>query len=138
MMCKDNHQANDLNFEDVSQITIGAFLLSVPICFSEESWRMGLTLPFANLLLMIALSIIFLSIYTYFSVFQGQVSFRLHRFFIRVLVAYGVTALVVSLVLTAMNQFPLFSDTLIAIKRLLIVMMPASMGAIVVDGFDKE
>ncbi|MEH6453698.1 MAG: DUF2391 domain-containing protein, partial [Psychromonas sp.] len=38
------------NMEDVSQIFVGAFALAVPISFSEEAWKLGETLPFANLL----------------------------------------------------------------------------------------
>lgn len=33
---------------------------------------------------------------------------------------------------------PLISEPIIAIKRLIVITMPASMGAIIVDGFDKE
>jgi hypothetical protein len=32
----------------------------------------------------------------------------------------------------------LFAEPAIAIKRLIVITMPASMGAIVVDSFDKE
>lgn len=129
---------NDFNFEDVSQITVGAFSLSVPIAFSEESWQLSQTLPFANLMLMVMLSLFFLAIYTYSTVFQGDVSKRLHRFFLRVLGAYLLATIVVALVLVAMHKFPLLTDPVVAFKRLLIIAMPASMGAIVVDGFDKE
>lgn len=127
-----------INSEDISQIAIGAFALAVPISFSEEAWRMGETLPLFNLLIVFMLSITFLGIYAYYSVFQGMISKRYRIFFIRIIIAYFIAALVVALVLLALNKFPMIDEPLIAIKRLILITMPASMGAIVVDGFDKE
>ena len=46
--------------------------------------------------------------------------------------------LVVALILFAINRLPILDDTILAIKRVIIISMPASMGAIIVDGFDKE
>lgn len=60
------------NLEDASQIAIGAFVLAVPISFSEEAWRLGSTLPIGNLLLIFALSVLFLAFFTYQSLFQGS------------------------------------------------------------------
>ncbi len=51
---------------------------------------------------------------------------------------YGVTLCVVIIVLFALNKFPILSETFIAVKRVIIISFPASMGAIVVDSFDKE
>jgi uncharacterized membrane protein len=57
---------------------------------------------------------------------------------LRIVIAYLIAALVVALVLFSLGKLPLFSDTMIALKRLIIITMPASMGAIIVDSFDKE
>lgn len=127
-----------INAEDISQIAIGSFALAVPISFSQESWVLGETLPAFNIVLVFVLSIAFLGIYAYYSVFQSNVSKRYHIFLLRVLIAYSIAALVVALVLFAINKFPIVEDPMIAIKRLILIAMPASMGAIVVDGFDKE
>jgi uncharacterized membrane protein len=54
------------------------------------------------------------------------------------LVAYIITVFIVSLILISINKFHLFFEPIIAIKRLIVISMPASMGAIVVDSFDKE
>ena len=127
-----------INSEDISQIAIGAFALAVPISFSEEAWRMGETLPIFNLFIVFTLSISFLSIYAYYSVFQGMISKRYKIFIIRILIAYFIAALVVALVLFALNKLPIIDDPVVAIKRLILITMPASMGAIIVDSFDKE
>ena len=124
--------------EDASQVTFGAFALAVPISFSEEAWKLGETLPLTNLLMVFILSISFLGFFAYENVFQGNIGYRLPVFLWRIAIAYTITALVVALVLLSLNNFPLFLDTAIAVIRLIVITMPASMGAIIVDSFDKE
>lgn len=126
------------NLEDASQVAIGAFALAVPVSFSEEAWKMGETLPLVNLLAVFLLSIFFLGLFAFGSVFQGNIKYRIPVFLWRIAIAYFVAALVVVLVLFALDKFPLFTETWIAIKRLIVITMPASMGAIIVDSFDKE
>jgi len=65
------------NLEDASQVFVGAFALAVPISFSEEAWRLGETLPFHNLIMLFVLSLLFLTLFTYQSVFQKDVKSRL-------------------------------------------------------------
>lgn len=127
-----------INTEDIIQIAIGAFALAVPISFTEEAWKMSITLPFYNLLLVFVLSVTFLGIYAYYSVFQKQVSKRYDIFILRIFIAYFISALVVALVLLALNKLPVIDEPVIALKRLILIAMPASMGAIVVDSFNKE
>ena len=127
-----------INTEDIIQIAIGAFALAVPISFTEEAWKMSVTLPFYNLLLVFVLSVTFLGIYAYYSVFQKQVSKRYDIFILRIFIAYFISALVVALILLALNKLPVIEEPLIALKRLILITMPASMGAIVVDSFNKE
>jgi uncharacterized membrane protein len=126
------------NMEDASQVTIGAFALAVPISFSEEAWNLGETLPLTNLLFVFVLSVFFLAFFAYESVFQGNVKYRIPVFLWRIVIAYSIAAIVVALVLISLNKFPLMTDTLVALKRLIVITMPASMGAIIVDSFDKE
>ena len=128
----------NLNVEDISQISIGAFILAVPISFSDEAWKLGESLPALNLLLIFSLSVIFLAFFAYQSVFQGRIKNRIAVFVLRLVIAYLITGCVVALVLLSIDKFPLASEPLIAIKRLIVISMPASMGAIVVDSFDKE
>ena len=126
------------NLEDASQVAIGAFALAVPISFSEEAWKLGETLPLINLSFLFGLSVVFLSFFAYESVFQGNIKYRIPIFVSRIFIAYFIAALVVCLVLFSLNKSPLLSDPEIALKRLIIITMSASMGAIIVDSFDKE
>lgn len=127
-----------LNKDDVVQIIIGAFTIAVPISFTEEVWEIAETLPLLNLSLTVALSIFFLSLYAYQNVFQGNIKSRILVFVFRILVAYFATLLVASTILFSIDKFPIFNYPVIAFKRVLVISMPASIGAIVVDGFDKE
>jgi uncharacterized membrane protein len=99
---------------------------------------MGETLPLLNLTILMSMSLIFLAFYTHQNVFQGDIKNRVFVYIARILIAYGITALVVSLILFSLNKFPFVEQPLIALKRLIIIGMPASMGAIIVDSFDKE
>ncbi len=130
--------SKSFNLEDAGQIFVGAFALAVPISFSEEAWLLGENLPITNLALLFALSILFLSIYTFECVYQRNIAGRVTEFILRIVTAYFLTAMVVALVLLCIDKFPLYDSPLIALKRVIVIAMPASMGAIVVDSFDKE
>lgn len=58
------------NTEDASQVCVGAFALAVPVAFSEEAWHLGETLPLLNIGMLFSLSLLFLGVFTYHSVFQ--------------------------------------------------------------------
>ncbi|GGQ14632.1 DUF2391 family protein [Shewanella litoralis] len=126
------------NAEDIGQIAVGAFALSVPIAFSEEAWRLSASLPTLNLVLVVFLSLAFITIFAYQSVFQGNIVKRRRAFLLRVVAAYLLTLLVVGIVLLALNKLPLMTEPILALKRIILIAMPASMGAIIVDSFDKE
>ena len=130
--------SSHFNLEDASQVLVGAFALAVPISFSEEAWRLGESLPMINLLMLLSLSVIFLSFFAYQSVFQSRIRHRVSIFIFRVIIAYTIAAVVVALVLLCLDKLPLLTEPLVAIKRIIVITMPASMGAIVVDSFDKE
>ncbi|MCH1919967.1 DUF2391 family protein [Shewanella sp. A3A] len=126
------------NGEDAGQIVIGAFALSVPIAFSEESWHLAQTLPLGNMALVVLLSLAFIALFAYQSVFQSNIVRRIEVFWLRVIIAYVLTLAVVSVVLIALDKWPMWAEPVLAIKRTLLIAMPASMGAIIVDSFDKE
>lgn len=126
------------NKEDASQIAVGAFAMSMPIAFTQEAWQMAENLPLFNLALLATISLSFLTMYTYYSLFQGNISHRLLGYIVRIIVAYVITLSVVALVLVALDKFPIITDPTLALKRLVIISMPASLGAIIVDSLDKE
>lgn len=119
--------SSHFNLEDASQVLVGAFALAVPISFSEEAWRLGESLPMANLLMLLSLSVIFLSFFAYQSVFQSHIKNRVSIFIFRVVIAYLIAAVVVALVLFCLDKLPLMNEPLVAIKRVIVITMPASM-----------
>lgn len=129
---------NIINFEDIIQVIVGSSALTIPVAFSEESWKLSETLPIFNLIVIIVLSLLFINIYSFQGIFQGQVKHRLSHFVLRTIIDYGVTFIVVFVILFALNRMPLFEEPLIAFKRIIILSFPASMGGVIVDGFDKE
>ena len=130
--------SKSFNLEDAGQIFVGAFALAVPISFSEEAWQLGESLPTANLALLFLLSCLFLSIYAFESVYQRNINGRVMEFISRIVIAYILTIMVVALVLLCIDKLPLLDSPLVALKRVIVSAMPAEMGAISVDGFDKE
>ena len=131
-------KTNTANLEDIIQIIVGASALSVPIAFSEESWRLSETLPIQNLFILIFLSLLFINLYSFQSIFQGNVQYRIFTFLTRTILVYLITISVVFIVLIALNRMPIMSEPIVAIKRIIIISFPASMGGVVVDSFDKE
>ena len=114
------------NLEDANQVMIGAFTFVVPISFSEEAWRMGETLPVLNLSILMSISLIFLAFYTYQNVFQGDIKDRVFAYVARILITSAMTALVVGFILFSRNKLPISEEPLVALKRLIIIAMPAS------------
>lgn len=127
-----------INFEDIIQVIVGSSALTIPVAFSEESWRLSETLPTFNLIVIILISLLFINIYSFQGIFQGQIKHRLSHFVLRTIIDYSVTFIVVFIILFALNRMPLLEEPLIAFKRIIILSFPASMGGVIVDGFDKE
>lgn len=126
------------NFEDVIQVIVGASALSVPVAFSEEAWDLGRSLPIANIFLLVALSLLFINLYSIHNIFQGNIRHRLLTYLSRTAIDYVITIFVVCVVLLALNHLPVLTEPVVALKRIVILAFPASMGAVVVDSFDKE
>ena len=127
-----------LDLEDLGQIVIGSTMLSVPIAFTEESWNLSESLPMLNLVIIILISLSFIGIYSYQGIYGGSLPRRKFVYLVRIILNYFITCVIVSIVLFSLDRLPVVSDTLVAIKRILIVAFPASMGAVVVDSFDKR
>jgi uncharacterized membrane protein len=129
---------HSINAEDIIQVIIGASALTVPVAFSEESWRLSETLPLLNVIMLLILSLMFIGLYSIQGIFQGKVKHRLYHFVFRIIIIYGLTVIAVFTILIALNRMPLFDEPIIALKRIILLSFPASMGGVIVDGFDKE
>ena len=135
---KMKNMLRKLDIEDLGQIIIGSTMLSVPIAFTEEAWRISEDIRLPNLCLIIFLTLCFIGLYSYQGIYEGSVPRRRHIFIIRILINYFVTCAVVSVVLLSLDKLPLMENLLVSLNRVIIVAFPASMGAVVIDSFDKE
>jgi uncharacterized membrane protein len=126
-----------VNLEDISQMVIGAAVMAVPIAFSEELWKFGETLPALNIILLFCISLIIQFFYTQFSIFQGKEK-RYMIILLRVILNYFLTFITVAGILFSLNRLSFTSEFLVGLYRVIILCFPASLGAVIVDGFDKE
>lgn len=112
--------------------------MTLPVAFSEESWRLSETLPWLNIVLLFLLSLIFINLYSIDSIFSGKIKHRLSHFLFRTIIDYAITLIVVFIILFALNRMPIVDEPIISLKRIIILSFPASMGGVIVDSLDKE
>lgn len=118
---------------DLMQVVVGASILAVPVAFTEETWKLGESLPTKNVLMLSAISLLFISGFVYFNFYRYNLKEHVFQFFKRTLAIYLFSLFVVGLILTIIQKCPWGQDNLLAFKRILIVAFPASMSAAVSD-----
>ncbi len=118
---------------DVMQVLVGASILAIPVAFTEETWNLGASLPLANILGLLALSVIFISSFVYYNYYRGEMRKNWTEFSKRVFTTYLFSFLVVAIILTLIERAPWQTDIMIAFSRAIIVSFPASMSAAVAD-----
>ena len=119
--------------KDIVQVVVGATLLAIPLAYTEETWGLGASLPIWNILGIFLLSIIFISIFTYYNYHSNRLRRHKMHFFRRVIGTYLISLILVACVLTLIMQAPWMSDPILALKRMVIVGFPASMSAAIAD-----
>ena len=118
---------------DLMQVIVGASILAVPVAFTEETWRLGQTLPFRNVLILSAVSLLFIALFVYSNFYRFAFKGHVLEYVKRVLSIYLFSLFVVGALLTVIQQAPWASNVVLAVKRVLIVAFPASMSAAVSD-----
>ena len=120
---------------DLLQVVTGATLLAIPVGFTEEVWRIGEILPLFNVFGFLFLSLLFISLFVHYHYHKTRENLSQHRsaFFKRVLLTYLFSFIVVSVLLTLIQQAPWNVDFALALKRAIIVTFPSSMSAALVD-----
>lgn len=122
--------------KDVVQVMVGASILAVPVGFTEETWRLGETLPMGNILGLFALSILFISLFAYYNYYRKNIKEHYIEFFKRVLSTYFISFILVTLLLVIIQRAPWQTEWILALKRTIVVTFPASMSAAVADMID--
>ena len=118
---------------DVTEIVIGALVLAFPVAVTEEVWNLSEELSLARAIVISLASLVFISVFVQ-TTYRHNFSFSSQKqLVVRVLSVYGLTLLVAAAVLLAVDRLPVGIQTLVAIKRTIIVAFPASFAATVVD-----
>jgi uncharacterized membrane protein len=127
------HQQHRAHLKDVNQMVVGAGALALPVAMSEDTWDIAKNLQPVNVIAMILVAILLIGSFVYASYFHGQ--FRQHRrlFVRRVLIIYGLTLVVSSISLTLVDQAQWLNDFYLAFKQTVVVALPASFAATIVD-----
>ncbi len=118
---------------DLMQVVVGASILAVPVAFTEETWVLGDELPLVNILALSMLSLLFISLFVYLNFYRFNLKGNVFEYCKRVAGIYFFSLLVVGLILTIIQKCPWGENSLLALKRILIVAFPASMSAAVSD-----
>jgi uncharacterized membrane protein len=117
---------------DIMQIIIGAMILAVPVAYTEETWKLGETLPMLNILLLFLMSILFIGVFIYYNYYRGTLKEHSGEFIKRVFVTYLFSMLVVGLLLSLIGK-GIDNGFILFLKRGIIVSLPASLSGAVVD-----
>lgn len=117
---------------DLVQVIVGSTLLAVPVGFTVEVWNFSEQLSFINIFGIFIISVIFISIFTYYHYHGASIKKHWLIFTKRVILTYIFSFIAVFIILVLVNKVS-FSDFIISLKRIIIVTLPASMSAAVAD-----
>ena len=123
----------ELKPRDMFQMIVGAYLLCVPVAFTEEVWVLSEELPMKNIYYVLAMSVFFVACFVYFNFYRFNIKDHVFDFIKRVVATYGVSLLAVALFLTVIDKCPWQTDHILAIKRIILVTFPSSMAATLSD-----
>jgi len=118
---------------DVIQIIVGATILAIPVVLTEETWALGETLPWLNVFIILAMSLVFVSLFVYFNYYRRKFKSHVFDFCKRVIVTYVLSFAVVAALLSLIQMAPWQTNMALAMKRIIIVTLPATMSAAIVD-----
>lgn len=123
----------ELRARDVIQIAVGSSVLAIPVAFTEETWNLGERLPLQNVILLGLVSLAFIAIFVYANFYRHYFREYGFEFVKRVVVTYVLSLTVVAALLTIIQQCPWTTDWVLALKRVMIVGLPASLSATMTD-----
>ncbi len=118
---------------DLMQVIVGASVLAVPVAFTEETWQLGAQLPLSNVLLLGSISLVFIAFFDYFNFYRYNIRTNYFEYITRVLATYFCSLFLVGLLLTIIQKCNWDTQTVLSLKRTIIVAFPASMSAAISD-----
>ena len=124
------------NLKDIGEIIIGSVIMGFPAASTGEIWDLGETLPLYLAIIIAVISISFIGFFVHTHYHSGTEVATKREFYLRTISVYLITIIICSSLLALLSQFPIFSDPVVAIKRCIIVSLPASLAATAVDSFE--
>ena len=118
---------------DLMQVIVGASVLAVPVAFTEETWKLGEELALKNVLLLGGISLLFIAMFVYFNFYRFHLKNHVFKYIKRVIATYFCSFILVGILLTIIQRCPWNTNSILAIKRIIIVAFPASMSAAISD-----
>jgi uncharacterized membrane protein len=115
--------------KNILQGIVGAVILAIPIGFTEETWRLGETLPLGNIIIILILSLGLTGIFAYRNLSKHSPNFYWTNLTKRIFSNYLIAFLVVTLLLLIIQRAPWTTDGILAFKRTVIVALPSSLSA---------
>lgn len=123
----------EFRLRDILQVMIGAAILAIPVAFTEEAWTLGERLPAGNIVFLAFISFTLIALFVYFNFYNRWLEGNVFNFAQRVVGTYLLSLIVVAIILTLIQKCPWGVDNALAIKRIIIVGLPASMSATISD-----
>ncbi|ATH07183.1 hypothetical protein BIY24_04285 [Halobacteriovorax marinus] len=132
-----SHVVNPLMVElrprDITQIFVGALLVSSPLCFTEEVWVLSMNLRNENVIYLGICSIVVVLLFVYFNFYRDKLRGNVIEFIKRIIAIYVISILSIVLVLFLIDKFPIMTTPYIALKRVIIIGFPSIFGAVITD-----
>ena len=132
-----HHSREKFSMQDVAEITIGSVVLAFPVAITEEVWTLSQELPLGRTLLISVSSILFIGWFGYHLFYRTIFKSHWREFLLRILCVYIITLLIAAMILYAIDHFPIMTDPVSVIKRMIIIAFPASFSATIVDSLGK-
>ncbi|MEX0932747.1 MAG: DUF2391 family protein [Candidatus Pacearchaeota archaeon] len=127
----------NVSFHDFLQIIIGAFILAIPVGFTQEVWELGETLSIFKILVIILLTFFFIGIFTYYHYHRKNIMknpiYHLSEMTKRIFATYIISFIVVALFLWSIDVTHWNDNAILAFKTVAIVTFPSSIGAVISD-----
>jgi len=117
---------------DLGQLLVGAFVMALPLAFTEEVWDLGRDLSHGRVLAIFLASILTLALFIWTLFYQDEGEHYRGTFLKRVGSAYFITFCVALFLMILVDKAPL-DDLWLTLSRTIIVAFPASFSATAVD-----
>lgn len=124
---------SELRARDVAELALGASIMGFPIAATEEIWDLSAELTLFRAILIAIATLLVIGVLVWLLYQHGEPPEDRRDFLRRVLIGYGMTLFISSVLLFGIDRLELTTDPILALKRTILVAFPASFAATAVD-----